>query len=51
MANDLRGGAGLVLLALKAKGESKITNIHHIERGYEHLEEMLAKLGADIRRL
>jgi len=51
IANDLRGGASLVLLALKAKGESKITNIHHIDRGYEHLEEMLAKLGADIRRL
>lgn len=48
---DLRGGAGLVLLALKIKGETIVSDIQYIDRGYEQMEEMLAVLGADIRRL
>ncbi len=46
---DLRGGAALVIAALKAEGISKIGNICHIKRGYEDLPENLRKLGADIK--
>ena len=49
-APDLRGGAALTLAALAAEGESRITGLGHIDRGYEALEEGLAALGADIRR-
>ena len=49
-ASDLRGGAALVAAALGAQGESRITSIHHIDRGYEHMEHALCTLGADIRR-
>ena len=45
---DLRGGAALVLAALKAKGKTKISNIEYILRGYEKLDEKLTKLGACI---
>jgi UDP-N-acetylglucosamine 1-carboxyvinyltransferase len=50
-AADLRAGAALVLAALAAKGESKILEIHHIERGYERLPEALRSLGARIFRV
>ncbi len=49
-STDLRGGAALVAAALAAEGESIISAIHHIDRGYEHLAEKLTALGADIRR-
>ena len=49
-APDLRGGAALTLAALAAEGESRITGLLHIDRGYEALEQDLAALGADIRR-
>ncbi len=45
---DLRGGAGLVLAALCAKGTTEVDEIFHIERGYYKLDENLKKLGADI---
>ena len=45
---DLRGGAALMLAALKAKGKTKISNIEYILRGYEKLDEKLTKLGACI---
>ncbi|MGE5298358.1 MAG: hypothetical protein ACM3KM_04305 [Acidobacteriaceae bacterium] len=48
---DLRMGMTLVIAALIAEGESEISNIHHIDRGYEHLEKKLAGLGADIKRV
>ena len=48
VANDLRGGAALILEALTAKGVTKIDNIHYILRGYEKIEEKLRKLGAKI---
>lgn len=48
---DLRGGAALVVAALAAKGKTEISKLHHIERGYENLEENLFKLGADIKRI
>ncbi len=49
-ASDLRGGAGLVVAALAAEGETEIYGIHHIDRGYEDIEEALTKLGASICR-
>ena len=50
-ATDLRGGAALVIAALKAQGESTISNLNHIDRGYEKLEDSLSLLGADIKRI
>ncbi len=47
-AADLRGGAALVVAAIGAEGESEITGIHHIRRGYDGLPRNLAALGADI---
>lgn len=49
-AMDLRGGAALTLAALGAEGESRVENIHYIERGYDTLHNMLAALGADIKK-
>lgn len=46
---DLRAGATLVLAALIAEGESEISGVDHIERGYEYFDERLQKLGADIK--
>lgn len=51
VAPDLRGGFALVLAGLSAKGETRITEIEHIDRGYEAPEELLRKLGADIKRI
>jgi len=50
-ATDLRAGAALVLAGLAAKGETKISGVEHIDRGYEDLEEKLRNLGADIKRV
>ena len=50
-APDLRGGAALVTAALCATGESLITGVHHLDRGYERLEEDLRGLGADLHRV
>ena len=47
---DLRGGAALCVAALAAEGESRISAIHHIDRGYEDIARDLKALGADIRR-
>lgn len=51
MATDLRASACLVLAGLVAKGETHISRIYHIDRGYERIEEKLAQLGANIRRV
>ena len=51
MATDLRASAGLVLAALVADGETVVDRIYHLDRGYECIEEKLAQVGADIRRL
>jgi UDP-N-acetylglucosamine 1-carboxyvinyltransferase len=48
---DLRAGAAMVLAGLIADGETKITEIVHIDRGYEKLQENLSSLGAVIRRV
>ncbi len=47
-AIDIRAGAGVVLAGLVAQGETIITNIHHLARGYENLVEKLTDLGADV---
>ncbi|MFH0739756.1 MAG: UDP-N-acetylglucosamine 1-carboxyvinyltransferase [bacterium] len=49
-SSDIRAGACLVVAGLLAKGETIISNIGQIDRGYEKIEERLAKLGADIKR-
>ena len=49
-AADLRGGGALAAAALGARGESVLSGLHHVDRGYECLEEMLRKLGGDVRR-
>ncbi len=50
MATDLRASASLVLAALAAEGESIISRVYHIDRGYFGIEEKLSRLGAKIRR-
>ena len=50
-ASDLRAGAALVIAGLMAEGTTEIFNIKYIERGYDHLENKLRGLGADIVRL
>ena len=50
-AGDLRGGAALVLAALKAEGQSTVADLSHIDRGYADLEGKLRRLGAKIRRV
>lgn len=49
-SNDIRAGAGMVLAALCARGETLITDVQYIERGYERLPEKLRMLGASIHR-
>ena len=49
-ATDLRAGAALVIAGLMAKGTTEIYEPGFIERGYEHIEEKLRALGADISR-
>ncbi|AAU92019.1 MULTISPECIES: UDP-N-acetylglucosamine 1-carboxyvinyltransferase [Methylococcus] len=51
MATDLRASASLVLAGLVAEGQTKVDRIYHIDRGYECIEEKLAQLGAEIRRV
>ncbi len=51
MATDLRASASLVLAGLVAKGDTLVDRIYHIDRGYDHIEEKLAQLGATIRRV
>jgi UDP-N-acetylglucosamine 1-carboxyvinyltransferase len=48
---DIRAGAAMVLAALVAEGETEISNINYIDRGYENLEEILTGLGGIIRRV
>jgi len=51
MATDLRASASLVLAGLAAEGQTEISRVYHLDRGYEKLEEKLAMLGAHIRRV
>ena len=51
MATDIRAGGALVIAALAAHGETHISRIYHLDRGYENLEQKLTKLGARIERV
>jgi UDP-N-acetylglucosamine 1-carboxyvinyltransferase len=51
MASDLRASAALVLAGLGAEGETEINRLYHIDRGYEHIDDKLSRLGANVRRV
>jgi UDP-N-acetylglucosamine 1-carboxyvinyltransferase len=51
MATDLRASASLVIAGLVAHGETLIDRIYHLDRGYERIEEKLARLGASVKRV
>src|SRR3712207_583945 len=51
MATDLRASSSLVLAGLAAEGETIVSRVYHLDRGYERLEEKLGSCGADIERL
>jgi len=51
MATDLRASVSLVIAGLVAEGETVISGVHHLDRGYERLEEKLAACGARIERV
>jgi len=51
MASDLRASAALVLVGLCAEGETHISRLYHIDRGYENIDEKLVQLGANIQRV
>jgi UDP-N-acetylglucosamine 1-carboxyvinyltransferase len=50
-ALDVRAGAALILAGLAAEGTTEITDMHHVDRGYEAIDERLRSLGADIERV
>jgi UDP-N-acetylglucosamine 1-carboxyvinyltransferase len=51
MASDLRASAALILAGLIAKGTTRVQRVYHIDRGYDRIEEKLAAVGANIRRM
>jgi len=51
IASDLRASASLVLAGLVARGQTVVDRVYHIDRGYERIEEKLARVGARIRRI
>lgn len=51
VSSDIRSGMTLVVAALVAEGESVIEGVHHIDRGYENIDERLRAIGADIKRV
>ncbi len=50
MASDLRASAALVLAGLAARGVTEVNRLYHIDRGYEHIDEKLRMIGAEMRR-
>ena len=50
-ATDLRAGAALIIAGIVANGETKLSNLNHIDRGYENIEEKFRKIGANIVRI
>ena len=50
MASDIRAGGALVLAGLAAKGQTTVSRVYHIDRGYDRMEERLQRLGANIER-
>ena len=51
MASDLRASASLVIAGLIAEGETQISRVYHMDRGYESIEKKFSMLGADIKRI
>jgi UDP-N-acetylglucosamine 1-carboxyvinyltransferase len=51
MATDLRAAAALVVAGLAARGQTTIHGLHHLDRGYDHIEDKLRRLGANIQRI
>lgn len=51
MATDLRASVSLVLAGLVANGQTEISRVYHLDRGYEHIEKKLSRLGAGIERI
>ena len=51
MATDLRASVSLVIAALAAQGETIVSRVYHLDRGFEHLEKKLGACGADVERL
>ncbi|MBI5894139.1 MAG: UDP-N-acetylglucosamine 1-carboxyvinyltransferase [Deltaproteobacteria bacterium] len=51
MATDLRASASLILAGLAAHGATEVSRVYHLDRGYDRIEEKLAKLGANIKRV
>ena len=51
MATDLRASMSLILAGLAAQGETQVSRVYHLDRGYERLEEKLSAVGADIERV
>jgi UDP-N-acetylglucosamine 1-carboxyvinyltransferase len=51
MATDLRASASLILAGLAAEGQTVISRIYHLDRGYENIEQKLSALGAEIKRV
>ena len=51
MATDLRASASLILAGLAAEGETVVSRVYHLDRGYEAIEKKLSALGAKIRRV
>jgi UDP-N-acetylglucosamine 1-carboxyvinyltransferase len=51
MATDLRASASLIIAGLVAEDETEVRRVYHLDRGYEHIEEKLGGLGADIKRV
>jgi len=51
MATDLRASVSLVIAGLAAGGETIISHIHHLDRGFERLEDKLSRCGAQIERM
>jgi UDP-N-acetylglucosamine 1-carboxyvinyltransferase len=51
MASDLRASAALIVAGLVAKGQTHVSRVYHIDRGYERIEEKLRSIGAKIERV
>lgn len=51
MATDLRASVSLILAGLAAEGETKVSRVYHLDRGYEHVVRKLSGVGADIERI
>ena len=51
MATDLRASVSLILAGLAAEGETVVNRVYHLDRGYEHIEDKLSAVGAQIERV